>query len=223
MTGIREFKLRNCFFSLLFDEESVTIQQCLDPQEIVNFVKGKWTDSSNLQHTQNLDNPIIDSDRHFEKDIQLLEDESKSQSFNAVSEMALGREAITNKSIELVTKMNSFIMKGTNENTYAVQLFPKDKCNCPSTSTCYHILAAKLSLDMSGTNPKRTLNLSQLKCNSGSHNEKKSGRKGPRQNYIDVTINSVPDSELNIFSNAPKSVIAMIQRLRQMKLSEYPV
>ena len=27
---------------------------------------------------------------------------------------------------------------------HVVALFPKEKCSCPSTSTCYHVLAAKL-------------------------------------------------------------------------------
>ena len=74
-----------------------------------------------------------------------------------------------------------------------------------STFTCYCILAPKLSLGISDTNSKRTLNLSQLKCNSRSCIEKKSGRKHPRLHYTDVTINPAPDSELkDIFTNVPR-------------------
>ena len=89
--------------------KSATIQKYLDPQEIVNFVKGKQTDLSNLQHIQNLEYPIIGTDSAFQKDIQLLGDKSESQSSTVRSKMALAREVVINKCIELVTAMNSLL------------------------------------------------------------------------------------------------------------------
>ena len=112
MIGIGEFKLRNCFSNLVLNEESVTIQKCHHPQEIVNFVKGKQTDTSNLQHTQNLDNPVTDSDGDFEKDIQLLQDKSER-----------------NKHIEFSDNNEFIYCEGHKWEHNAVQLFPKEKCN----------------------------------------------------------------------------------------------
>ena len=51
-----------------------------------------------------------------------------------------------------------------NQKTYSVQLFPKETCNCPSTTTCWHIIAVKLSVGNHNIlTTKRTLNQSQLK------------------------------------------------------------
>ena len=62
--------------------------------------------------------------------------------------------------------------------TYSVQLFPKETCNCPSTTTCWHIITSKLSVGNLNVMPsERTLNLSQLKRNSRTRVDKKSGRK----------------------------------------------
>ena len=48
-----------------------------------------------------------------------------------------------------VPEMECFIVKCSNYARYAVKLFPKETCQCPSTSQCYHIVAAKISIGMS--------------------------------------------------------------------------
>ena len=59
------------------------------------------------------------------------------------------------------------MVDGSRGDKYAVSLFPNEKCQCPSTGTCYHILAAKISVGFPNKDDKRILNLSQLKRNSG--------------------------------------------------------
>ena len=80
------------------------------------------------------------------------------------------------------------------ERPHVVTLFPKETCSCPSTSPCYHILAAKLSvgLDNHQASPMWKLNLTQLRRNARSTGKKKSGRKRPRPGDCDIT--PAPDS-----------------------------
>ena len=94
------------------------------------------------------------------------------------SQIVLARDAVENKRVELIAHMSSFIVQSHNKKTYSVQLFPKEKCNCPSTTTCWHIIASKLSLGILNVGQgKHTINLSQLKRNSRTKLDKKSGRK----------------------------------------------
>ena len=100
------------------------------------------------------------------------------------------------KRVELVPKMSAFIVQSINQKTYSVQLFLKEKCNCPSTTTCWYIIALKLSVGMHDVMPaKWTLNLSQPKRNSQTKVDKKSGRKWPRPNDTEIEILAAPDSQ----------------------------
>jgi hypothetical protein len=49
---------------------------------------------------------------------------------------------VDNNLITLVPQQGAFIVQGR-KGKYCVTLFPKEKCQCEATSTCYHILAAK--------------------------------------------------------------------------------
>jgi len=73
-----------------------------------------------------------------------------------------------------------------------VTLFPKETCLCPSTTQCYHILAAKMALGQNDDQKKKKLNLTQLRKNSRSRSNKKSGRNCPRPGDCDVT--AAPDA-----------------------------
>ena len=112
------------------------------------------------------------------------------------SQIALACDAVENKRVELVPNMSAFIVQGNNKKTYSVQLFPKEKCNCPSTTTCWHIITSELSLGIHNIIPgKININLSQLKRNSRTRVDKKSGRKQPRPNDMDTEIILAPDSQ----------------------------
>ena len=85
-----------------------------------------------------------------------------------------------------------FTVLGTTGNPHAVRLFPKESCTCPSTTQCYHILAAKMSIGMENNVCKRKINLTQLRRNTRPKQHKKSGRKAPRPDDYDV--HPAPDS-----------------------------
>ena len=84
-----------------------------------------------------------------------------------------------NNLITLVPQQGAFIVNGQ-KGKYCVTLFPKETCQCLSTSTCYHILAAKMSIGLEAIQKNRVVNLRALSKNSKKKIDKKSGRKQPR-------------------------------------------
>ena len=69
---------------------------------------------------------------------------------------------------------------GTTGNPHAIRMFPKESCTCPSTGRCYHIIAVRMSIGLEDVNSQRKVNLTQLRRNTRSRTEKRSGRKAPR-------------------------------------------
>lgn len=99
----------------------------------------------------------------------------------ALSQKEKARKVIEDGNITFEPKLSVFNVKGSNA-VQVVQLFPVPKCSCPSSSNCYHILAAKMSLGYEESmlnNPLKKISLTQLKRNSRKP-LKKSGRKKPR-------------------------------------------
>lgn len=87
-------------------------------------------------------------------------------------------------------------MLGTSGDPYAIRLFPTELCSCPSTGVCYHILAVRMSVGLSTKETKRTVNLTQLRRNTRSRAEKKSGWKAPRPGDYDIV--PAPDASILI-------------------------
>ena len=94
----------------------------------------------------------------------------------------LSRSVIENGQISHSAKLGVFTIVGTTEKAHAVRLFPKETCTCPSTESCYHIIAAKLSIGMNVQTNKHTprVNLSGLRRNARPKKDKTSDRKRPR-------------------------------------------
>ena len=61
------------------------------------------------------------------------------------------KRVIEEKKINLDPNLKTFTIIGTDQ-PHVVTLFPKESCSCLSTSTCYHILAAKLSIGKTSDN-----------------------------------------------------------------------
>ena len=101
--------------------------------------------------------------------------------------------------VEIVPHMSAFLVQSKNQKAYSVQLYPKETCNCPSTTAYWHIIASKLSVGIHSAIPaKHTLNLSQLKRNSRTRVDKRLGRKQPRPNDTDIEIIPASDSQGSI-------------------------
>ena len=105
-------------------------------------------------------------------------------------------QVLQDNTITLVPTMGAFMVQGSKGSKYAVTLFPKENCQCP-TGECYHIIAAKMSIGYNTTQEKKTINLTQLRKRSKKCADKKSGRKRPRLNDIDFDdFAPAPDSRL---------------------------
>ena len=100
------------------------------------------------------------------------------------SVQARAQQLLASNQISFDPKLHVFNVKGTSGVTRVVTIFPKESCSCPSTSSCYHILAVKLSLGAHSEKPS-TRNLTRLRSNTRSKKDKKSGRKRPRAKDLD--------------------------------------
>jgi hypothetical protein len=121
----------------------------------------------------------------------LIGGEGISQSIPGTSE-ARARFIIDNQQISHNQSLGVFTVVGTSGNAHAVRLFPKESCTCPSTNTCYHILAVRMSVGLVEKSFKKRINLTQLRHNTRPRTQKKSGRKAPRAG--DYDIEPAPDS-----------------------------
>ena len=57
--------------------------------------------------------------------------------------------------------------------------YSPETCTCPSTTTCYHILACRMSLGLAVEDKRSAVNLTRLRIYVQKHVEKKCGRKRP--------------------------------------------
>ena len=89
---------------------------------------------------------------------------------------------------------------GQQENLTQFRIFPKESCTCPSTGRCYHILAVRMSIGIEDIGSRRKVNLTQLRCNTRSRSQKKSGRKAPRPEDYDVE--SAPNASITTKDSA---------------------
>ena len=112
------------------------------------------------------------------------------------SQQVLAELVVKEHRITSVTSMNCYVVKSHEGKCYAITLSPKESCQCPSTSVCHHVLAAKI---MAGTytytESRKSINLSELKKRSRSYSDKRSGRKKTR--FGDIDVIPAPDSTIN--------------------------
>ena len=113
--------------------------------------------------------------------------------FNSQHELA--KAVVKENGVRLVADMNAFMVQGVSNKKYTVTLFPKETCQCPSTGTCYHILAAKLSI---GINIKPQQNerklISLMRYKNRPKSQKRLGQKKTKPSDFELLI-PAPDSK----------------------------
>ena len=77
----------------------------------------------------------------------------------SLSQKSLARLTVENGNVSFVQQQKAFMVTGTQGKVYDVTLLPKEKCQCPSTTQCYHILAAKMYIADDIENKPRVVNL----------------------------------------------------------------
>lgn len=146
------------------------------PEEIVDRVKGR----------------ILKSEEKL-----TFEQKACSIGNALLSQAQRANMVIEQRRISLDPVFHSFTVLGSTR-PHVVTLFPKQSCSCPSTSVCYHIIAAQLSVGIrSEKEHRKTLNLSQLRKNARTRRDKRSGRKRPRPHDFDI----VPAPDARGFSH----------------------
>ena len=159
------------------------------PEEIVSRIKGELDELT----------------ESHKKCINLEENEELPSSFSKESR---ARKLIEDGKLVHNAHLKVFTVAGSTGH-YVTTLHPKESCTCPAKKDCYHIIAAKLSIGMNVESKKPAyVNLTQLRRNSRSKKEKKSGRKRPREG--DYEVLAAPDAatnadELDFKSQAKKS------------------
>ena len=114
------------------------------------------------------------------------------------SQLERAKLAIEQNRISYDPKLGTFVIINSEGKPNVVKLYPKETCSCPSTTQCYHILSAKISLGIKPEGIQKTLNLSQLKRNARSRKQKKSGRKIPHLDDCEIIPASDSAATLNI-------------------------
>lgn len=108
---------------------------------------------------------------------------------------------LAQKKVNLCPESQSFVVEGSKGDKYAVTLAPKEVCQCPSVGTCYHILAAKMSVGLETKSEKMVYNMTLLTKNTRKKPNKYAGKKAPRPiDKLDANesvINPAPDSILH--------------------------
>ena len=100
--------------------------------------------------------------------------EKNSSTTNQLTQLERARRAIEGNKVSMDPKLHTFTIMGI-EHPHVVTLFPKETCSCPSTTECYHILAAKMNIGQEEQKERlRRLNLTQLRRNARSLRDKKS-------------------------------------------------
>ncbi len=105
--------------------------------------------------------------------------------------MEFCRVLLKNGCVSQDPKLGTFTVIGSTGKPHVVKVFPQEYCLCPSATSCYHILAVKLGLEIPVNREPKKVNLTQLRWNTRANNQKRSGRKRSRSGkdaYIDAYI-----------------------------------
>ena len=213
--GESEWSLLSRFSFAKQDPDSVEFpQNVCHPDNLIDLIKGKISTviSGKTESPTNLNSssssssdlgelqPDSDSSKDTNENKHTLRDTTKGLSSSPVkltSQHSLAAKAISDNGITLVPSMQSFMVKGSKDNKYSVTLFPKETCNCPSTTRCCHIIAAMMSIGMPISKEQKKLNLTQLRWNMRPKNSKRCGTKKGRKGDIDEdAIVPAPDSTM---------------------------
>lgn len=156
---------------LKFQKDEISIpKHLLKPDDIVQHVMGEIdtiredctteqdSNADREKKSDSVENELVDTDL-VDTDIvtttdTILQSEEVEEGKIVSNENTLQDKDLTQKSLARLTVENghvtfvqqqrAFMVKGTQGTNYAVTLLPKETCQCPSTTHCYHIIAAKL-------------------------------------------------------------------------------
>ena len=144
---------------------------------------------------------VENPDDHFNTTSNFEKDKVKKSGLEKfVNRDVMAEELVMGGGVKHIPEMECFIVKGSDDKKYAVTLYPKESCQCPSTTTCYHILAAKNSIGIKHQDDKKERKLvSLLRYKSRPRSQKKIGQKKPKPTDFETV--PAPDSKIALENN----------------------
>ena len=189
---VGDFQIRNEHRFRLRDPSTVEIpQNAVSPDEIVKHVKCEieLISESENRESEIPANATIIADQ---------DEENTSVPPKQSTQRSIAIQAIKENKVYHCAQAQAFIVDGSKGDKYTVTLYP-EKCVCPSLGTCWHIIAAKLSIGLDNGDEKKIYNLTQLNRNARKRPNKNAGKKKPRpvdrEDELKI-INPAPDSNL---------------------------
>ena len=126
---IGEYKIQEQYKSLISDSQSVDYIPTISPDDIVTSIRS--SEMAEVAIHDNTDNSVDDASSSVSQ--------TQSKQNTMLSSLSRARVLLSNGDISYDEKLRVFNVKGS-ASVHVVTLFPKEKCSCPSTSTCYHVL-----------------------------------------------------------------------------------
>ena len=156
-----------------------------------------------LQNLINFDSVTSQKMPDIEKKSQhILEEKKIKPPYKPCSQHHEAICVIKENRITPVPEKNAFIVTSTDgKREHLTKVYPTEYCTCAAIKTCYHIIAAKMSLGIPPISKPEPVNLSMVSKRNRKANDRKSGRKKPRPDDVEV----VPASD-SIFMESSEPV-----------------
>ena len=193
ISGIGEYTIDEKYRQLPISQISTDYFVTCSPDEIVKRIKEGQQDCLSIHEKE--DNCKLEDKVAAKSKIEKC-DTTGQYRYQSIHVRA--QSIVRADNISFDTKLHCFNVKGLSGVTRVVTLFPKETCSCPSTGLCYHIAAAKLGVGMPVSENKIHHSLSQLRRNTRSRKDKKSGRKRPRPNDIETDLQGNTDTMVHV-------------------------
>ena len=125
-----------------------------------------------------LEQTSVKSDQGSEKDIDIdhtyhIQSTIDNNAISNASSKVLAELAVAENRVFYIEQTRCYVVMNRKNDPYAVRLSP-DKCQCPSTTKCYHVIAAQMLAGCYAKPEKRTLNLSLLRKRGRKREEHRS-------------------------------------------------
>ena len=182
LAGLEEYNLRPGFLYATRSPEDIHMIDAYSPEEVVEMIMLKKEPEKCLSPTSGIINILSEhliisyklsldmDDGNMSTKFEALPLSSRSQvsvhtSKNTIklSKSISFRLIISNKWVCHNPSLGTFNVRGTGGTSRAVKVFPAEVCSYPSTSRCYHIIAARFIIGLSAEDVKQKIYLTQLR------------------------------------------------------------
>ena len=150
--GIGQFHLKPAYEIVKIPVEELVLIKTPKPEEIIEKIKSRARDDS-IEAT--LTTSIAVGKMKQEVATQLESDKNASM-------LSRAKTVLRNNKVSFNPQMHIFNVEGTQGVVRVVTLHPKETCSCPAGGTCYHIMAARLSIGMKEIPKSKERNFSML-------------------------------------------------------------